>query len=227
MDDRPSDDSTERLATHPPVHVREAFGRELAAVRNARGWSTLEAENRSGITRKTWNRVEAGYPARASTLRAIERAFGVKSGTISRSYHTGTSLIEALASAEPSETSADEPITLDQLTAHVGRLSVWEMRVLRDRIDGMLSVLAGPGRATLLEEAAAAARPYYERWRAAVVELENARAVGDKAREQAALPIVKGSLGELNKWLAGIVPDISKDEVTTVLTRVQELHGVG
>ncbi|MGZ3140834.1 helix-turn-helix domain-containing protein [Lentzea chajnantorensis] len=79
----------------PSGDVRAAFGRELKALKEAAGWTTEEAAERAGITRKTWGRIEAGAPVRGHSIRGVERAFDVPPGSFAKAYDGETSLSEA------------------------------------------------------------------------------------------------------------------------------------
>lgn len=49
--------------------------------RTRQGWTVREAADHAKLDRGTWARVEAGEPARSSTLHAVEVALGWPDGT--------------------------------------------------------------------------------------------------------------------------------------------------
>lgn len=204
----------------PSSDDHSAFGQALAEARTLRGWSVGDAAQRAGINWKTWNRLEAGHPARPVTIRALERAFGVGEGVIAQAYHGRVPLQAALAEAPLR--AADEP-TVDQVFALARRLSVNDLRRLHDLVGGAIAVLSGPDRQRALERAAAAGMPYYERWRRANLDAELAHRAGDVDGELAAQKEIVRAKEDLEAWLHDAVPGLTHEEFSTVLVQIQKL----
>ena len=69
------------MAEPPIEQAKEAFRRRLCELREAQGWSYVEAAAGSGLTRGNWRKIENGDvddPSLSSLLR-IQRRFGLAS----------------------------------------------------------------------------------------------------------------------------------------------------
>lgn len=115
-----------------------AFGRDVKAARAARSWSMEDAATHSGLTRKTWQRIESGCAARMQSIECLERAFEVPKGTAMRAYVYGESLALALSNAAP----ALDPVR-DVKPSHDEPERLSERRVFSDVLAEQFTLMAG------------------------------------------------------------------------------------
>ena len=70
-----------RRRNHALAHYSDQFGRRLRALREARGWSTRELENRSGVSDSLITHLETAQDSNPGilVLLALQRAFNLPS----------------------------------------------------------------------------------------------------------------------------------------------------
>ncbi|WP_110082584.1 helix-turn-helix domain-containing protein [Actinokineospora spheciospongiae] len=132
-------------SSSPDEDQRSAFGQELEQARKERGWSVDDAATRAGIARKTWARLEDGFPVRVSTLRDLETAFHAPEGSIARAYYGTSTLRDALSQPLPPTTGGGRPAsptTVEDVFESAQQLDLPDLLRLRERIDAVVTYLS-------------------------------------------------------------------------------------
>jgi len=118
---------TADMAGRPPTKKAPEFGRRLAALRNARGWTQAELAERLGATVKTvtYFEREATNPTH-KTLERLADIFGVSPG-------------ELLGDGEEGRNGKPGPASkLERLTARLSELPRSKQKVVVDMLEGFL-----------------------------------------------------------------------------------------
>jgi len=130
----------EEAELDPPASG-SAFGQRVRSARLANGWTTEDAAARGGISRKTWERIEAGQSARMLSLRAVAKAFDSPAGLIARAYHGEMDLNEALTS--PSRPLDPPPGDFEALALLIPKLELHELNRLSDMVSTAIAIRSG------------------------------------------------------------------------------------